>query len=238
MLKKMGRRRWRIKLNHKVKFKNKIKLNNRIIGAFILFSIIILLIYIVEINIKPTVKAIAQSKANLTANEIINNTIYEEILKDFNYHDLIETHKDSENKITLIQANSIQISRLISYTNVKIKEALEQLEDEEIYIPLGQALGSYLFAAHGPKIKVKIVPVGELEINLLQDFYEAGINQTRHILYLGVKTTLNVVIPMLSERITVSTKAPIAETIIVGPVPDTVVRLDGLKSFSGTLFGK
>lgn len=223
----MGRRRLRIKIN------------NKIAGLILVTLIMVLIIYIVEANIKPTVKSIAQSKANLTANQIINKTIYEEILEEFNYSDLIETHKDSDNKVTLIQANSVQISRLITSTNLKIKEALENLEDEKIYIPLGQALGSYIFATHGPKIKVTIVPVGELEVNLLQDFYEAGINQTRHILYLDIKTTLNVVIPTLSEKITVSTKAPIAETIIVGPVPNTIVRLDGLNNLlQGNMYGK
>lgn len=223
----MGRRRLRIKFN------------NKIAGILILTFLIIIIIYIIEINIKPTVKSIAQSKANLTANEIINKTIYEKILVDFNYHDLIVTHKDSDNKITLIQANSIEISRLITSANLKIKEALEQLENEEILIPLGQALGSYIFAAHGPKIKVKVVPVGELEVDIFQDFYESGINQTRHIIYLDVRTTINVVIPMLSERVTVSAKTPIAETIIVGPVPNTVVRLEGLNNLlQGSMYSK
>lgn len=223
----MGRRRLRIKFN------------NKIAGLIIVTFLIIIMIYIIEVNIKPTVKSIAQSKANLTANEIINKTIYEKILVDFNYHDLIETHKDSDNKITLIQANSVEISRLITSTNLKIKEALEELENEEIFIPLGQALGSYIFATHGPKIKVKVVPVGELEVDVLQDFYESGINQTRHIIYLDIRTKLKVVIPMLSEQVTVSAKTPIAETIIVGPVPNTVVRLDGLNNLlQGSMYSK
>jgi len=223
----MGRRRFQIKIS------------NTFLVIMIIILIIISTIYIVENNLKPTIRAIAYSKANLATNEIINRTIYEEVLRDINYHDLIETHKDVDNKITLIQANTIQISRMMALTNLKIKEALNELNEEEFAIPLGQALGSYLFATHGPKIKVKILPVGELEVNLQQDFQESGINQTRHILYLDIRTAIKVVIPTVTEKITVSTKTPIAETIIVGPVPGTMVRLDGLdKLLYGNIFGQ
>lgn len=193
----------------------------------------------IESNLKPTVTRMAESKVNLMANEIINKTIYEEILKNTKYTDLIEIHKDSDNKITMIQANSIEISRLMTATNLKIKESLNDLREEILVIPLGQALGSYLFAAHGPKIKVRILPVGEIEVKLHQDFHESGINQTRHILYLDVRTSLTVVIPLATEKITVATKTPIAETIIIGPVPSTMVRLDGLDTLlKGTIYGQ
>ena len=101
----------------------------------------------IESNLKPTVTRMAESKVNLMANEIINKTIYEEILKNTKYTDIVETHKDSDNKITMIQANSIEISRLMTATNLKIKESLNDLSEEVLVIPLGQALGSYLFAA-------------------------------------------------------------------------------------------
>jgi len=217
----------------------RIKFSNTFLVVAITILVFFLIIYIIESNLKPTVTRMAESKVNLMANEIINKTIYEEILNNIKYTDLIETHKDSDNKITMIQANSIEISRLMTATNLKIKESLNELNEEILAIPLGQALGSYLFAAHGPKIKVRILPVGEVEVNLHQDFHETGINQTRHILYLDVRTSLTVVIPLATEKITVLTKTPIAETIIVGPVPSTMVRLDGLDTLlRGTIYGK
>ncbi|KJS87961.1 MAG: hypothetical protein JM58_02530 [Peptococcaceae bacterium BICA1-8] len=216
-----------------------IKVSNSFIVISIVILVLFLIIYMIESNLKPTVTRMAESKVNLMANEIINKTIYEEILKNTKYTDLIEIHKDSDNKITMIQANSIEISRLMTATNLKIKESLNDLREEILVIPLGQALGSYLFAAHGPKIKVRILPVGEIEVKLHQDFHESGINQTRHILYLDVRTSLTVVIPLATEKITVATKTPIAETIIIGPVPSTMVRLDGLDTLlKGTIYGQ
>ncbi|MFZ5942490.1 MAG: sporulation protein YunB [Bacillota bacterium] len=205
----------------------------------IIISLIIIPIYLVENNLKPTIKAVAESRANLIATQAINEVIYNEVLENVKYNDLVEVHKDMDNKITLIQANTIKISRLIADTNIRIKEALESLSEESIEIPLGQALGSYLFAAHGPKINIKILPVGEINVKLAQDFSEAGINQTRHIIYMDINTSIRVVVPMATDKITVATQAPVAETIIVGSVPNTVLRLDGFNNLlKGSLPGQ
>lgn len=219
------------KLNKRNKHKNKI-----IFFSFILIMIV-LFISILENNLKPTIKAVAESKANLIATEVINKVIYEDVLRYVEYNDLVNIHKDNQNRITLIQANSIRISKLISETSLKIKEKLTALSGEAFEIPLGQALGSYIFAAYGPPIKVKILPVGEIDVQLYQNFQEAGINQTRHLLYLDTKVSVKVVVPMATEKVTVNTKVPIAETIVVGTVPDTVVRFDGTESFlKGSLY--
>lgn len=218
----------------------RIKISNKFLVLIVIIFVIISMTYLLDKKLKPTIKTIAQSKANLLANEIINRTIYEEILKDVNYHNLIEIHRDLDNKVTMIQADSIQISRLMSQTNIKMKEALNELNEQEFGIPLGQAIGSYLFATIGPKIKVKILPVvSELEVNLLQDFNEAGINQTRHMLYFDIRTAIKIAIPLFNEKVIISTKTPIAETIIVGPVPSTMVRLDGLNNLlRGNMYGQ
>ena len=225
MLRKFGRR-----------FGGRRRLSGKFLLILILVLITFFLFFLIENNIKPTIESIAKSKANLTAVEIINKTIYDDVLQTTKYDNLINVQKDAQQRITLIQANSIEISRLISQTGIKIKEALTQIEKQVIEIPLGQALGSYIFAAYGPPIKVRLLPVGEVEVKLHQDFYEAGINQTRHILYLDVSVLIKVVVPLFSEEFVVNTKAPIAETIIVGDVPNTLFRLEGIDGLLKGIF--
>lgn len=198
------------------------------------FNVIVILLMtslvfvFIENKIRPTVKEIALSKANLEATEIINEVIYNQVLENTEYNDLVNIHKDNEDKITFIQADTIKISKLISKVSIEVKKELDNLSQQNIEIPFGQAIGSELFANSGPKIKVSVLPVGKMNVELLQDFYEAGINQTRHILYLDVKTSVKIVIPLLYEKEVVSVKAPIAETIIVGSVPNTVVKVEGI----------
>ena len=69
-------------------------------------------------------------------------------------------------------------------------------------------------------------PIGHVETKYSSEFESAGINQTRHKIYVKVKTTVRVIIPLKSNDIEVTNEVPIAETIIVGKTPNTAVQLD------------
>jgi sporulation protein YunB len=175
----------------------------------------------VERNLKPAIMAMAESRANLVATETIHRILYERVLANVNYNDLVYVHKDAQQHITMMQANTIKISRIVSQAGLEIKEMLKGLKDENLYIPMGQALGSRILANYGPRIKVGIVPVGTVNVEFDDEFQQAGINQVRHILYLNIKTIVTIVIPTDSKSVTVNNRVPIAETIIVGQVPST-----------------
>lgn len=191
----------------------------------------IYLFVIIEKNLKPTIIQISESRAHLIATEAIHKVLYEKVLNDVNYNDLVYVHKDTQLRITMMQANTIKINRIVSQANLEIKNTLLNLSDESFQIPLGQTLGSQILANYGPRINVKIVPVGTVDVKFLDEFQQAGINQVRHILYLNVATTVKIVVPLATKGITVSNQIPIAETIIVGQVPETYlgVQLDSLK---------
>lgn len=181
---------------------------------------------IVDRNLKPTIIQIAESKAHILATETMNKVLYEKILTNTEYEDLMMVHKDSQQRVTLMQANTIKISRILSEANLEIKEALKNLQDETFKIPLGQALNSPLLAHVGPNIKVKLIPVGTVNVRFVDNFQQAGINQTRHILHLNINTTIQIVVPLVTENVEVHNQVPIAETIIVGDVPSTYLGLD------------
>lgn len=179
------------------------------------------LFYIVERNLKPTIIQIARSKAHILATETMNKVLYEKILTNTDYEDLVTVHKDTQQRITLMQANTIKISRILSEANLAIKESIKNLEKQAFNIPLGQVLNSSLLAHYGPNIYVRLLPVGTVHVTFGDNFEEAGINQTRHILYLNIDTTVKIVVPLVTEDILVSNRVPIAETIIIGEVPNT-----------------
>lgn len=190
-----------------------------VIGGIYCFTVI-------DRNLKPTIMQIADSRAHIIATEAINKALYEKVLYNTDYEDLVTIHKDKEQKVTVMQANTLKISRIVSEANIAIKDTLKNLKDEDFYIPLGQALGSSLLANYGPQIRVEIVPVGTVNVGFDDRFQEAGINQVRHILYLNIETTVKIVVPLLKEDIVVKHQIPIAETIIIGDVPNTYLGLN------------
>lgn len=196
-----------------------------IISLLILIFLIIYLFNIVENNLQPTIVQMAEAKANLIANEAIHKVLYDKVLANVNYSDLVHVHKDSQQRITMMQANTIKISRIVSQANLEIKESLRHLEDETFQIPLGSALNSQILANYGPRINVKIIPVGTVHISFHDEFEQAGINQVRHILSLDITSTVKIVVPLVTKEISVDNRIPIAETIIVGEVPQTYFGL-------------
>ncbi|NPV30294.1 MAG: sporulation protein YunB [Firmicutes bacterium] len=197
------------------------------IGLLVFFaalSLFSLTFFIFENNLKPTIREIAEAKARWVATEAVNNAIKQKIAESVDYHELIFVHKDSQGRIVLMQPNIVRINRLASDTTLAIQTTLKELADDQFFIPVGQVLGSQLLANYGPRIRVSICPVGTVRTNVFDRFEEAGINQTRHRLYLDIQSQVKVVIPLITSNVKVATQVPVTDTIIVGQVPETYVK--------------
>ena len=84
----------------------------------------------------------------------------------------------------------------------------------------GNFTGNSFFAGRGPKIKVKVIPMGTVTTEFKTEFIEAGINQTRHRVYLGVECNMRVIAPFATEDIIVDNSVTVAETVLIGEVPE------------------
>lgn len=180
---------------------------------------------IFERNLKPSILAIAEAKAKILAVEAITDAVETEIVQKVRYQDLMFIHKDSQSRPVLIQPNTIEISRVAARTTDHIRERLKELKDEKIRIPMGQVLGSNIMANIGPRLRIGIIPVGTVTVDMINDLEEAGINQTLHKIMLDVKANVQVVIPLVTKQIEVNHQVLLAQTVIVGEVPDTLMQL-------------
>ena len=193
--------------------------------------LLVLVILFVEHNVRNTVITFARARANWYATEAIHNAILEHVAAEITYRDLITTEKNAAQQVVFVQADLIKINRLASNAALNIKETMEELKEQDIFVPLGQALGSgYLVEHLGPKIPIRILPLGDVDIDVKDEFEEMGINQTRHRIYLSVKSDVRVVVPFISTSVLVEAQAPIADSIIVGPVPQVFWQGQGLLS--------
>jgi sporulation protein YunB len=184
--------------------------------------------YFVEHNLFPTILAIAEAKAVQLAVKTVNDAVRNRILsRTLRYEDLIAIHKDSEGRVVLMQANTVKITEMATDVAVTVEKTLAELEKDEFGIPLGQVLGSQILANYGPRIKVRIIPVGSVKVEILDNFESAGINQTRHRFFLRLDTQVKIVVPLQEKEVRVATDVPLVENVIVGTVPDTFVNVPG-----------
>jgi len=179
-----------------------------LVGGFILF----------ESDLRPTTKTIAGAEGRWVATDAVNRAIRDKIA-NVDYNQLIMVQKDNQGQIVLMQPNIVRINQLASDITLSIQSALQGLVNEQFSIPVGQVLGSQLLANYGPRVKVSIYPIGTVRTSVFDKFEAAGINQTRHRIYLDIETQVQVVVPLVSSDVTVSTQVPITDTVIVGPVP-------------------
>lgn len=192
----------------------------------IILFLILFIVFFFDYRLKASIIEIAKAKAQITVMETINTVINQQIVSKIEYQDIVDIHKDKQDRIVMIQPNTIILNKMMSGSVIEITHALDQLSEESIEIPLGQITGSKMLAGYGPKMRVKAIPVGQVNVDVLNKFDEAGINQTRHLIYFEIKCKVKVAVPFLNEDVQVSTTVPLAETIIIGNVPETYVGLD------------
>ena len=181
-------------------------------------------LWVMEIHLKPTVLAIAEARSMLIATEAINNVINNKVSQTIDPQTLVTVKVDSRGRVVLIQPNTMEFNKLAADTTIKVQDALKELSSEKIQIPMGQIFGSQFLASMGPKITVTIIPVGTVQVKVIDKFEQAGINQTRHMVYLVATTQVKIVVPLVSKSVSVNTQVPIAEYVVVGEVPSTYVQ--------------
>ncbi|MCB2354042.1 sporulation protein YunB [Clostridium estertheticum] len=206
-------------------------INNKIKGRILIIIAIVMInftlfIYIFDKTTMPTVMAVADSEMRAKATEIVNKAIIDEYSNQFNYDEIIKVDKDSVGNIVMLKADTLKMNKIACDVALKSQKELMKLGDVGIKVPIGYITRNNILSYYGPSVNIKMQPIGHVETKYSSEFESAGINQTRHKIYVKVKTTVRVIIPLRSNDIEVTNEVPIAETIIVGKTPNTSVQLD------------
>ncbi|MBU3216133.1 sporulation protein YunB [Clostridium estertheticum] len=206
-------------------------INNKIKGRILIIIAIVMInftifIYIFDKTTMPTVMAVADSEMRAKATEIVNKAIIDEYSNQFNYDEIIKVDKDSVGNIVMLKADTLKMNKIACDVALKSQKELMKLGDVGIRVPIGYITRNNILSYYGPSVNIKMQPIGHVETKYSSEFESAGINQTRHKIYVKVKTTVRVIIPLRSNDIEVTNEVPIAETIIVGKTPNTSVQLD------------
>ena len=77
----------------------------------------------------------------------------------------------------------------------------------------------------GPKIPVRIIVLSSSSVEFSNSIVTAGINQTKHQINLCVTVDMQILVPWGTEDTEVSTDVLIADTVIVGKVPETYLNM-------------
>lgn len=166
-------------------------------------------------------EASVQSMTVLSVNEAVSET-----LERIDYDSLITVTHGSDGAVTGISANAQNVNLLARTTATLSMANLSARSENGIKVPVGAFTGIEFLAGFGPKVTFKIISVSRVSCEFESAFSSAGVNQTRHSVYMDVEATVTVVMPSGSKEISSVTEVLVAESVIVGEVPDVFLQGD------------
>jgi sporulation protein YunB len=194
-----------------------------LLGSFVICGF-----YLLDFQIRPTFKYLAEAKAKQVVTQAINEAINFKIAPDIKYENMINVSFDKEGKVAFMQPNTSEINRLSIKATLAVQKKINHLAQQTIRLPLGQVFGLKILGGFGPDLPVKLKSIGIIEGAIKDSFDAVGINQIRHQIKLNIKTVVNIVIPLVYQQVKVDTSILLTEAIIMGQVPHIYVNGGGL----------
>ena len=176
--------------------------------------------------LRPAVETLAVSDAVNRVSLAISQSVARCVSEQgVTYSDLVSIETDAAGNVTSLTRDLASASRLNALLVEYITEDLGQLQQEEFGIPLGTLTGWEIFSGKGPVIEVELLSAGDVTTRFRHNFEQAGINQTLHQMILDVSVTVYLLIPGETLSTQVDSEICVAETVIVGQVPETYLYL-------------
>ena len=175
-----------------------------------------------------TIRSLAQTQVINATSDLINDAIDKQIEKGtIQYDRIVYFEKDLNGNITALKTNMSEVNRLKTDILNLINDEILDMDTSDLGIPIGSLILPELMSGRGPEIPVKIISIRNSEGSFESQFTEAGINQTLQQLTMHVSIDVSILVLGSAESFTVSSQVVVAETIIVGKVPDTFFQTGG-----------
>ena len=180
-----------------------------LIWLTVIFTLLLALTVAVVLHMKPVVVDLATARTSNAVNRIVVAAV----------NDAVD--KDAEGHVTALRSNMAAFNRLQASIADDILQRMAEVSSTDLAIPIGTLTGSPLLAGRGPCLRVRMQSVGTATARFDNQFSSAGINQTRHRIILDVDVHVSILLPGLTTYTKVSNEISVAETVIVGGVPET-----------------
>lgn len=193
-----------------------------LIWLTVIFTLLLALTVAVVLHMKPVVVDLATARISNAVNRIVVAAVNDAVDSGrIDYEQLVDFDKDAEGHVTALRSNMAAFNRLQASIADDILQRMAEVSSTDLAIPIGTLTGSPLLAGRGPCLRVRMQSVGTATARFDNQFSSAGINQTRHRIILDVDVHVSILLPGLTTYTKVSNEISVAETVIVGGVPET-----------------
>ena len=193
---------------------------------FILAAVIGLLMF--RSRYRDVIRELAETQVKNATSDLTNDAIARQMADGIIQYDrIVYFEKDLEGRITALKTNMSEINRLKTDILNIINDEILALDTSDIGIPMGSLFLPEFFSGKGPSIPVHILSIRNSDAAFSSAFSQAGINQTLHQLTMEVSVDVAVLVLAETRSFTVNSAVVVAETVIVGNVPQTYLQTGG-----------
>ena len=194
----------------------------------ILAVVLLVSFFLLRNKYRLVIEDLAQTQVKNTTSDLTNDAIAKQIAAgDIQYDRIVFFEKDLNGRITALKTNMSEVNRLKTDILNIINDEILALDHSDIGIPLGSIFFPELLSGRGPAIPVHILSIRNSDASFVSHFSQAGINQTQHRLNMEVSIDVAVLVLGQTSSFTMSSEVVVAETIIVGDVPQTFLQTGG-----------
>ena len=174
------------------------------------------------------IRDLAETQVKNSTSDLINDAIDKQIeTEHIQYDRIVYFEKDLNGRITALKTNMSEVNKLKTDILNIINDEILAMDTSELGVPIGSILLPELLSGRGPGIPVQILSIRNSDASFESRFTEAGINQTLHQLSMQVSVDVAVLVLGKTNNFTISSQVVVAETIIVGQVPETLFQTGG-----------
>lgn len=171
---------------------------------------------------------LAETQIRNSTSDLINDSIDRQIeLGNIQYDRMVYFEKDINGRITALKTNMSEVNRLKTDILDIINDEILAMDTKDLGIPIGSLILPEIFSGKGMQIPILIHSIRNSDASFSSNFTEAGINQTLQQLTMDVIVDVTILVMGQTKSFTVKSSVVVAETVIVGQVPDTFFQTGG-----------
>lgn len=202
----------------------KTTLKKKIVIIAISFSMVFLFLLYYFFVTSPVIKTYTAAETNAITEKAVNLAVSNVINRSISYDSLIDITYNANGDIVAFTANQFEINSITREIVNEAQRIMNDLGEDGLDINLGTFSGIPFFIGRGPVIKLKLVPIGAVTSSFTSQFRSVGINMTQHTIYLNIEVHVSIVLPIKSYEIYSTNQVMLAESVIVGQVPEVYLN--------------
>lgn len=189
-----------------------------------IFVPVLILLIQCDNHIFGAILEISRLQSITTANKVIDKAVQDTI--QTLQVDSSDFFIGGQEDLTTVSANTLLINKFCSTISAEITNGMDKISNECIPIPLGMITGIDILSNMGPKIPFSVRPMGTASVDYETSFTSVAINQVNFKIWLNIAVDVKIVNPLRQEKVSLTRKIMLVDTVISGTVPERYLNFD------------